>query len=288
MKYAIAIVTYNRIELLKECIQACLSQTLTPDRIIIVNNSSTDGTTEYLNTLSSPIIQIKHMPENVGGAGGFYECMKISSETDAQYTIIIDDDAILTPDYAAQIFHHAAMMPDVKAFAGAVYMNGNIDVTHRQLVKHPGFIAHSIPATQYEADYFDCDFASFCGLVVSNEIIRKIGLPEKDYFIWYDDTEYSIRIRKETKIAVIPSAKLNHKTVVAESQHPRRYTWKDYYGLKNRLHMVRKHGSFADVAYLRIYLFLTVRFRNWLFHVIHLQGYDWNFERETYKKAVKK
>ena len=44
------IVTYNRINLLKECITAILSSTVVPD-ILVVNNASTDGTKEYLDEI---------------------------------------------------------------------------------------------------------------------------------------------------------------------------------------------------------------------------------------------
>ena len=48
--------------------------------------------------------------------------------------------------------------------------------------------------------------------MIKDSIVAKIGYPQKDYFIWYDDTEYCVRIRKYTKIAVVTSAILNHKT----------------------------------------------------------------------------
>jgi len=48
-KIAAVVVTYNRLELLKQCIDSIKNQTRKPDEIIVVNNSSTDGTLEWLN-----------------------------------------------------------------------------------------------------------------------------------------------------------------------------------------------------------------------------------------------
>ena len=53
MKFAVTIVTYNRLELLKECIQQVLSQTVPFSYICIVDNHSTDGTSEYLDQLAA-------------------------------------------------------------------------------------------------------------------------------------------------------------------------------------------------------------------------------------------
>lgn len=39
MKYGVVIVTYNRLELLKECIENCIRQTIPFEKIIIVNNA---------------------------------------------------------------------------------------------------------------------------------------------------------------------------------------------------------------------------------------------------------
>ena len=48
-RIACVIVTYNRLDLLKECVDACLNQTVKFSDIIIVNNASTDGTSKYLH-----------------------------------------------------------------------------------------------------------------------------------------------------------------------------------------------------------------------------------------------
>lgn len=287
MKYTIVIVTYNRLDLLKECISMAKNQSLPPSHIIIVNNASTDQTKEYLDSLNDPLLMIRHLSVNSGGAGGFHEGLKLSLTTDAEWSVIIDDDAMLDPHFLKLIDEQATKTPDIEAYAGTVVTNDTIDLTHRQFCKRPGFIAVKPDIRMYEKETFQCDFASFCGLVVSNRLIQTIGLPEKDYFIWYDDTEYSIRIRKHTPIVVIPAARLNHKVAVPVIQTPRRYTWKDYYGLRNRMHMVKKHGNLTDVLYLRLQLMLRVGLRNWLFHIRHYQGYDWNFERKTYHRAKK-
>ena len=67
------IVTYNRLNDLKVCIENVKGQTYKNLDILVVNNGSTDGTTEYLAAQTD--IKVINQ-NNLGGAGGFYAGMK--------------------------------------------------------------------------------------------------------------------------------------------------------------------------------------------------------------------
>lgn len=91
----IVVVTYNRLSLLKECIDALRHQTYKNFRIVIVNNGSTDGTCEWLS-LQNDLIVISQ--ENSGGAGGFYTGLKYVAEHAYDYCWFMDDDVICNVD----------------------------------------------------------------------------------------------------------------------------------------------------------------------------------------------
>ena len=95
MKTAVVIVTHNRIELLKECLGCVDSQEIPFSRVIVVNNSSTDGTKEYLDSISDKRYCIIHSEENLGGAGGFYVALKEAQKEEFDWVLIIDDDAMI-------------------------------------------------------------------------------------------------------------------------------------------------------------------------------------------------
>ena len=96
-KYAIVIVTYNREQLLHECIENVQKQTIQASSIIIVNNASTDTTSRYLETLKkeNTIYDIVNLPENIGGAGGFAKGIERSLEKNVDCVLLIDDDAMI-------------------------------------------------------------------------------------------------------------------------------------------------------------------------------------------------
>lgn len=237
MKLGVVIVTYNRLELLKECIIACEEQTEGFEKILVINNASTDGTFEYLKSLSYENLEIINSKENLGGAGGFYLGIERAREYDLDYLLLIDDDAILASNYNKEILKH--IQDDIYAYSGSVKTDGKIQFEHRRHL-HKGFKCVNSTSDEYNSEYFDYDLSTFCGVFISMDIIRKIGLPCKEFFIWFDDTEYSLRINKYSKIRNINTTELNHKTIIANNKG---FSWKSYYGLRNQIIIIKKYFS---------------------------------------------
>lgn len=288
-KYAIIIVTYNREQLLRECIKRAADQTVSAASIIIVNNASTDGTRIFLETLEKQdrIYDIINLPQNIGGAGGFAKGIERAIEKDVECVLIIDDDAMLARDYMELLLRTRQSNPQYMAFAGTVKVNGEIDTFHRRTVSKVGLLLKNCGEEEYQAPYFECEIASFCGMLLDTELVRQISLPHSEYFIWHDDAEYSLRIRKYTKFLVVTGAVLNHKTKPCAMVYPRRYDWKDYYSIRNRILMLKEHGTIIDRAINAIDLFIHVRFRNRLFSFIKKDRYDWKYENDITKKAIR-
>lgn len=289
-RYAVVIVTYNREKLLRECVRQVIDQTSPADRIIIVNNASTDGTNDYLEQLSDQEIrcQIITCPENIGGAGGFARGIAQAVKCDVDCVLLIDDDAILSPDYMEKLLAARRADPKYKAFAGAVKANGRIDTCHRKNISRIGLLMRECPESAYQSACFPCDIASFCGMLVDGELLMQIGLPHAEYFIWHDDAEYSLRIRRYSRFLIVPDAVLDHRTAInKEKIYPRRYTWRDYYAIRNRIYMLKEHGNLLDKIVNYTNLFIHVIFRNWWFGLIRMAQYNWKYEKNMVRKAIK-
>lgn len=289
ISYAVVIVTYNREQLLWECVDCVENQTTAPNSIIIVNNASTDGTLNYLEKLKrkSDTFDIINLPQNIGGAGGFAKGMERALLKDVDCVLIIDDDAMIEKHYMQHILQMRLENPQYKAFAGTVKTDGKIDTFHRRNLQKIGLMSQNCKEQEYGKPFFTCDIASFCGMVVDIDLVRQIGLPRAEYFIWYDDTEYSLRIRQHSQILVVTTAELNHKTLQISIACPRRYDWKDYFAVRNRLLMVKEHGNLIDKAVNFADLFIHVIFRNWLFGMIKRDGYSWKYERRLVAEAIR-
>lgn len=263
-KYSSIIVTFNRKEKLIEALNHLLNQTIKPIHIFLIDNHSTDGTQELLQQkgmLNNPIIDYQYLDKNYGGSGGFYYGVKRALQfSDYDFVSLSDDDAMYSADYFELIAKSAQENPQVYAFTGTVMTDGIIQTDHRRIVTEPKWIREEeIPISQYSKDFF-LDEASFVGLVVSREVLQKIGLPDKDYFIYYDDTEYSLRIRTQTKILNVSKAIINHET--KPTKNAKGMTWKHYYGIRNFILTKRRHSNWPLLT-----PYLYYRYCRHLFHI---------------------
>ena len=243
---AVVIVTYNRLDLLKHCLKHVECQTTPFDYIIVVDNNSSDGTDTYLNSwvVDNPNGLIFRTEQNLGGAGGFsFGMSKVPNNVDN--VLLIDDDAIIEYDFLESILSHYSS--DVHAYSGSVLTDGLIDTTHRRRLTNKTFMLKTdVDISEYSKDCFYYDLSSFCGLVISKSIVDQIGLPKQDYFIWYDDTEYSLRLKPFTKIMNVNQAKIDHRVKINNSKT---LTWKSYYGYRNQID-IGKHYSDHSMLYL--------------------------------------
>lgn len=234
-RFGVVIVTYNRLQLLKECINNILNQKRQFDLITIIDNKSTDGTKDYLDSITgsfSSKINVVHCRENLGGSGGFKRGVDKSYRY-VDYILLIDDDAMLCENFLTDIEQH--IDPSVYAYSGPVLTDGKVDTTHRKRVKNGVLMSYNcVPLEEYNSEYFDYDLSTFCGLMISTKIVSQIGLPKSEYFIWYDDSEYSLRLLKYTRIRNINSALINHKTKLSYTD---KLSWKSYYGYRNKIDM---------------------------------------------------
>lgn len=223
MNICCVVVTYNRKELLKECIESLINQTYKIKTIIIIDNNSTDGTEEYLqssNLLSIDNIKYIKLPINIGGAGGFYEGMKESMNYEHDWIWIMDDDCI--PDtYALEELIKAKKILDEEKVSFLCSKVIGIDgktmnipcISNKRKLN-----GRAIWIDYLEEGISAVDIATFVSVLVNTDAIRQVGLPWKDFFIWGDDTEYTLRLTKfYGQGYVVGKSKVLHKRVTSST-----------------------------------------------------------------------
>lgn len=192
-KICTVVVTYNRLALLKDAIEALKMQT-EPSDILVVNNGSTDGTKEYLDEQTDLIVIHQ---ENLGGAGGFYAGMKYAAEKGYDFAWVMDDDVIPDVD-ALKSLKDAYDFLSVKEKVGFLCStvvnregipvnNPNVDLKRNKTgdVSWNKYLSEGVVGVSS---------ATFVSVFVPCSIIFEVGLPYKEFFIWGDDTEYTNRI----------------------------------------------------------------------------------------------
>lgn len=93
------VVTYNRLNKLKNCIAAIKAQSVAVRFIHVVDNNSSDGTKEWLLENAERLNIIPHILDyNGGGAGGFNVGIRAAYSAGADWTWVMDDDVYPKPD----------------------------------------------------------------------------------------------------------------------------------------------------------------------------------------------
>jgi len=245
-KVAAAIVTYNRLELLKESLAAVLNQTDYLSHVIVVNNMSTDGTKEYLESLDDPRVVPYNSTENLGGAGGFNQAVRLfAEELDDDYVWLMDDDTIVQPDALKYLVDFISDNPQI-GFVNSVVRWGTAE-------GNPSWMNVPAPRSFTWQSYLNSENpgvevvnSTFVSVMFSREMVAMIGLPQKEYFIWGDDMEYTNRIADVNRGYTVLKSVAVHKSkensmpgdVVRESDDSR--LWRYSYEFRNRVLTARR------------------------------------------------
>jgi rhamnopyranosyl-N-acetylglucosaminyl-diphospho-decaprenol beta-1,3/1,4-galactofuranosyltransferase len=300
MTIAAVVVTFNRKELLEENLAALLRQTRLPDKIFIIDNNSTDGTETLLRDrgyLQHSLIRYSRLSENIGGAGGFYEGIKVAYEEGYNWIWVMDDDA----EPYKNALEELLLMPDLSntsrigmLSSTVVYPDGQISYHHRRTIDLRTLIIYNQKDKCYKEPFFEVDLVSFVGTLINREFVEELGLPLKKYFIHYDDTEYSLRARTHGwKILNSSRSQIIHKTKERETKLIHMEFAKGfYYKRRNIIYTYKKYGrnSWALMIIICIWmvrnLTTIVLFRNNKLHSTKLlwfatiDGLKGNFKRD--------
>lgn len=251
MKIAVVIVTFNRLKCLQKALSLYSAQTLQPQYIIVVDNHSTDGTSEYLERWqkesSFPHRVVLSLSQNEGGAGGFYVGMQYALKCECDWIWVADDDAYPNTNVFEKldVIGQKIEKRDVCCLCSAVYENGAVAIEHRKVancIHH--WEGEAVPIDEYKKSYFEVDRVSFVGAMVRKEQLANIGLPRRDFFIYFDDTEFSMRLKKVGRIVCIPEAIVNHASGKKGDENT--LSWREYYNTRNLLYIERLYyGSYA-------------------------------------------
>ena len=197
-RIAAVVVTYNRKEMLKQCLESLLKQIISCD-VLVIDNASTDGTDGYLKSLKNEKkIRVLRTVKNLGGAGGFNLGVRKAIEYGYEYLWLMDDDTFPQEDALARLMDADTQLRGQYGFLSSVVLwtDGNGCKMNRQKVKKD-FYEH---AGMLNEGMILVEQATFVSLFLRSETVRKAGLPVKEFFIWGDDLEYTRRLAVRMKM----------------------------------------------------------------------------------------
>ncbi len=271
MNIGVVIVTYNRLEKLKKCLTAYEKQTFLPAFLLIIDNHSTDGTAEYLDQWAKTAApfpkHVRHSSSNTGGAGGFSQGIQAALTLNSDWIWLSDDDAYPAANCLEVMDSYYSSLSEnqqsqIVSLCGKVVDNNGLSPLHRRKLRRSFLQCKEIPLnpSDYNMEANEIALFSFVGTLIRSDAIRRAGLPIADFFIFYDDSEYSLRIGNLGKIICLSEAVILHDSL-ENTILP--YSWKNYYMFRNKLYTYGRYFKKRQwvTEYIK-HLYMIAKFYN--------------------------
>ncbi len=265
-KVAAVVLTHNRKEYLVECINALLDQSIKLEKIYIIDNASTDGTYDKLkecNILQYENVVYKRLEINIGSAGGFKFGIELAHKGDFDWVWIMDDDIVPVRNGLEKMLKYKNIsnfiMPSKITEEGFKYNNA----IYFDIRTGLGYKYHK-SLNEIGKNYWFVNYGCFEGLLINNKLINKIGYPDEEFFINYDDTYYGIKAYYYDNPIIIDEIvfikKLMPKTknifgkiIFLESDFKIFYRIRNLFLLQNKVkNFLRNHGEDLKINYYNL------------------------------------
>jgi GT2 family glycosyltransferase len=243
---AVVIVTFNRADLLGRMLDGLAHQTRAPDAVFVVDNASSDHTRGVLERNDLPL-RVTYSDDNLGGAGGFRLGVQLAHDAGFDRIWLMDDDVVPAPDCLAVLMalDEACLMSVREDTRGRLVEKAAVDFD----LRHP--LAIKPKRASVETAYgtraampalVELQNVAFEGFMVRREVVDTVGLPDASYFIFYDDVDYAIRVRRAGwRIWAVRDAVLVRQ-LDFDQQHALD-TWKGFYMFRNLFVVHFRYGE---------------------------------------------
>ena len=205
------VLNYNGKETLLECIQSLHCSSYQNLEIVIVDNASTDDSL-VLAKKKYPNIHYIVNSKNIGFSSGNNVGIRFALEKFADYVFLLNNDAWVTKKSIANMVAFAEkdsrigiMSPLILNHDGSQiwFSGGEINwLRMRAMHRHSSDLVNPSSIA----------YATGCAMLIGKRTFKKIGLFDEDYFLYYEDVDFSLRARKNNfSVLFFPGAKVFHR-----------------------------------------------------------------------------
>jgi GT2 family glycosyltransferase len=237
-KVAVLVLCTNEKHFMDDCMSSLVVQTHKNTTIYLLDNNSSDGSVEYVKE-KFPQVKILQFESNLGYAKANNNGLKEAFDIDhVDFSLVLNSDVKCSPNMIGEMLKTyeskrkenikvGLIQPVVLLFDEPEKLN-----TAGNAIHYLGFGYCKDYKKKYEPFNTDKEiiFASGAAMLVSREYYDDIGLINEDFFIYYEDQNYSWRgLLKGYKHFVCSRAELLHK------YRFKSYPFKMYHSEKNRV-----------------------------------------------------
>ncbi|MFA7169652.1 MAG: glycosyltransferase family 2 protein [Candidatus Paceibacterota bacterium] len=280
-KVYLIVLNWNGKEDTLECLESLRSTNYDNYQTVLIDNGSEDDSVVAVRE-KFPEVEIVETGKNLGFAGGNNVGIEYAIKQGAEYVFLINNDTTVHPDYLKELVEVGESDPKIGAVGSKIYYHseperiwfagGKINWL-RNKGEHIGL--DEIDKGQYD-EIKEVGYLTGCALLVKREVVEKIGVLEDDYFLYYEDADYSLRIQNaDYKTVYAPKSIIYHK--VSRSTKPGSASYV-YYHVRNGLVNARRNGN--TKVKIAIYIFAIFLFFKQIIKIIFFP------EKRTWAFAV--
>lgn len=257
-KIGIILVNYNTCKDTIECIDSLKKISYKNYMIIVVDNCSTDQSFKKLKKIKN--IDVVQSGRNGGFAYGNNIGIKYALTKGCDQVLLLNNDTVVEPDFLDYLVQEnkndtvGIVAPKILNYynqemiwsAGGV-LNWNLFVGYNRLcgkkdqkLKEKSFM----------------EFVNGCCMLIKKEVIDTIGYLPEEYFMYYEDLDYCIQVRKHFKIVYTSYSVIYHKVSVSSGLNsPFMLEWVN----RSQLKFMRKYKDYVGKKYTRIKIEIYLR-----------------------------
>ncbi|PVG83085.1 glycosyl transferase [Nocardioides gansuensis] len=248
---AVVVVTYNRADLLARMLDGLAAQTHLPDAVIVVDNASTDHTRAVLDARHDLPLHVTTTHANLGGAGGFHVGVRAAYDAGWDRLWLMDDDVVPAPDCLATLMatDEDCLMAVREDLEGRLCEKAALrfDLANPLVIRPKTASVDSAYSSRDELPALvELENVAFEGFMVRRRVVERIGFPDPEFFIFYDDVDFAVRARRAGyRIWAVRDARLVRQ-LDFNQQHDLA-GWKGFYMYRNLFVVHLRYGENALV-----------------------------------------
>ena len=249
-KLAVILVNYNGSSIIESCLESLLMQKYPYMEIVVVDNASLDSSMELVEQ-KYPHVHTIYSKENIGWGAGCNLGAETAIENGAEYILLLNTDTEIEESMIELLMNAVddscvaipRMYTDKQDKNGSLwYSGGRIDYRTADVSQ----CIYSYNEDDEERNKVRrVDFATGCCMLIPASVWRHIGGFDEEYFMYYEDTDFCVRLREEhIDIVYVPEAALWHK-VGGSSGGEVSYV-SQYYTVRNRLFFAERFSRYME------------------------------------------
>jgi GT2 family glycosyltransferase len=244
---AVVVLSWNGREDTLGCLRSLERVEHQPLTVIVVDNGSTDGTSEAVRA-AFPDIELIRVDENIGFSEGNNVGMRRALELGADYVLVLNNDVEVDPRFVSALLEEAERRPDAGALCSKIFYVDPPDLiwyAGATFDPRSGYNGRQVGYREHDSEAYaavrETDRVCGASMLVPRPVLERVGLFDSKLFLYSEDTDWSLRAKEAGyRLFVVPESKLWHKISVTSGGENSPTTL--YYDVRNMIEVCERHA----------------------------------------------